>query len=91
MNKLIAALFVSQTSAADWNYLKNGRDWGTGCTDGQTNQTPINLLTESNPSFSRYPKVTGVQDFQSYLNQYGREVKFNGHSSQIDLADPAPG
>jgi carbonic anhydrase len=48
-------------------------------------------LTESNPNFSRYPVISGVQDNQSYFNQVNRDVNFNGHTSQIDLQDAPPG
>ena len=63
MNKLLLSLFVSETNAAGvWNYLKHGADWGEGCTDNQTNQTPINLLTPDHPEFDRYPLIEGVRD-----------------------------
>jgi hypothetical protein len=68
MNKIIASLLVSQTAAADWNYLQHGADWGKGCTDGQTNQTPIDLLTPDHPEFERYPKIMDHRDHQNYFN-----------------------
>ena len=81
MNKIVAALLVSQTAAADWNYLQNGADWGEGCTDfGITNQTPINMITPGQPGFGRYPVISS-RDEQNYFNQYNREVNMNGHTS----------
>ena len=50
---------ASAAEGAHWNYLKYGADWGKGCTDGQTNQSPINLLTPDNQEFSRYPLIEG--------------------------------
>ena len=69
MNKhLIHALLLAQVEGASWNYLKHGADWGEGCTDGQTNQTPIDLFTEGTDGWKAYPKIEGVTDPQNYYD-----------------------
>ena len=66
----------------NWDYLQHGADWGTGCTDGQTNQTPINLVSPGKEGFD-YPLIEGVIDKRDYYNQKDVKVEWNGHTSQV--------
>ena len=59
MKAFISTLLLSQSvNAADWNYLKNGKDWPDGC-QGMTNQTPIDLKSPGKKGFD-YPLIEGV-------------------------------
>ena len=88
MNKLVLSLLLSKANAAgDWNYLQHGADWGEGCTDNQTNQTPINLFTPDHPEFSKYPIIEGHRDQESVRNLFDAEVVYNEHSSQINFKE----
>jgi carbonic anhydrase len=91
MNKhLIHALLLAQAEAAEgdkWNYIKHGADWGTGCTDGSTNQTPIDLFTENTDGWNAYPKIEGVNDPQNYYDQESVKVNYLGYTSQVNLQE----
>lgn len=86
MQKVIGyASFLAATQAADWNYLENGADWPNLAIDdnlcGETNQSPIDLLTD----YSSYPNYSAADDDLSkiYSNQKGMTVNWNGHTSQV--------
>lgn len=81
---------VGATSAATWDYKKNGSDWpdltvaenecGTG-----TNQSPIDLKTsgwtQTHSNFDNFNKIYTDQDVEV-------EIKWNGHTSQVELTKP---
>lgn len=67
----------------DWNYKKNGADWSKKYpTCGETNQSPIDLLTDGWPTIEY-----DDDDFNKiYSNQYKEiTVAWNGHTSQVAL------
>jgi len=84
-------LLVGSTNAASYNYKTNGSDWpgltvdGNKCGTG-ANQSPIDLKTKGwtmkDSNFDNFNKI--------YTDQVVEvEVKWNGHTSQVDLStDP---
>jgi carbonic anhydrase len=84
-------LLVGSTNAASYDYKTNGSDWpgltvdGNKCGTG-ANQSPIDLKTKGwtmkDSNFDNFNKI--------YTDQVVEvEVKWNGHTSQVDLAtDP---
>ena len=98
MFKTLAILATSvhaEGDAAAWDYSTNGADWADiegyeAC--GNKNQSPIDLKTDGG-----YTTYEGNEDrvkseghyinAKTYSNQYDATVNFNGHTSQVDLAE----
>lgn len=92
------ALLASATSAAEWNYEKNGADWPELTIEGKTNecgdaaQSPINLISLDSSDFSYEIYEADKDTFtKDYSNQFDANPAWNGHTYQTGLKLVADG